>query len=227
MPTTTAPVPSPKRPGWLEITVALAIYVTGITLLAIWMMQTSSEQVILRVNMGGAVNGALGLTALLVAYALRVRDWHAFGFRAATRKWLFIGAGLGVVAFGLSFIIEGIYFHFISEPNTQADFQAAAKAGSLSLAMLLFTCAILGPLGEEFVFRGVVASALNKHGAWAGVVGSAAIFGLVHGPSVILLDAFMVGILTGIIFRKTGSIWPAIVLHIIYNALHLMYYATL
>ncbi|MNL81925.1 CAAX amino terminal protease self- immunity [compost metagenome] len=59
------------------------------------------------------------------------------------------------------------------------------------------------------------------------MVGSAAIFGVVHGFNVILFDAFMVGILTGILFRKTGSIWPGVVVHIVYNGLNLLYYSTL
>ncbi len=86
---------------------------------------------------------------------------------------------------------------------------------------------ILTPLGEEFVFRGVIANTLNRYGAWAGVVGSAAVFGIVHGFNVILFDAFMVGILTGILFLKTNSIWPGVVVHIMYNALNLLYYSTL
>ncbi|MNC62666.1 CAAX amino terminal protease self- immunity [compost metagenome] len=120
-----------------------------------------------------------------------------------------------------------MYFHFITEPNNQADFQTAAQGGTLSLFVLIITGAIFTPLGEEFVFRGVIANALNRYGAWAGVVGSATIFGVAHGFNVILFDAFMVGILTGILFRKTNSIWPGVIVHIVYNALNLLYYSTL
>ncbi|KWX80019.1 CPBP family intramembrane glutamic endopeptidase [Paenibacillus jilunlii] len=215
------------RPGWPEILTALALYLIGIVMLGLWMSQITDEQAILRINIGGVGNGLVGLAALFAAYALRVRDLRAFGFRVPERKWLFVGAALGVVAFGGCFIIEGIYFHFITEPNNQADFQAAAKGGALSLFILLISGAILTPLGEEFVFRGVIANALNRYGAWAGVAGSAAIFGVVHGFNVILFDAFMVGILTGILFRKTGSIWPGVIVHIVYNGLNLLYYSTL
>ncbi|MEC0167258.1 CPBP family intramembrane glutamic endopeptidase [Paenibacillus graminis] len=215
------------RPGWPEILTALALYLIGIVMLGLWMSQITDEQAILRINIGGVGNGLVGLAALFAAYALRVRDLRAFGFRVAKRKWLLVGAALGVVAFGGCFIIEGVYFHFITEPNNQADFQAAAKGGALSLFILLISGAILTPLGEEFVFRGVIANALNRYGAWAGVAGSAAIFGVVHGFNVILFDAFMVGILTGILFRKTGSIWPGVIVHIVYNGLNLLYYSTL
>jgi membrane protease YdiL (CAAX protease family) len=218
---------TPVRPGWPEVMVALVVYLMLIAALGLWIVRTPDEQAALRGIVGMAANGVAGAVALLAAFALRIRDFRAFGFRTVERKWLLAGAALGVVAFGLSFAIEGIYFLFVNEENTQADFQAAASGGLTSLFILLIAGALFTPFGEEVVFRGVIANALNRYGMWAGVVGSAAIFAVVHGPSVILLDAFMVGILAGMVFRKTNSLWPAMVIHVVYNALHLLYYATL
>lgn len=215
------------RPGWPEILIALPLFLIGLALLGVWMSQIPDAQAILRINLGSAGVGIVGLVALFAACALRARDLRVFGFRMAERKWLLRGIALGVLAFGACFVIEGIYFHFITEPNNQADFQTAAQGGTLSLLILLITVAIITPLGEEFVFRGVIANALNRYGAWAGVVGSAAIFGLSHGFNVIFFDAFMVGIITGILLRKTNSIWPGVVVHIVYNGLNLLYYSTL
>ncbi|WP_228469616.1 CPBP family intramembrane glutamic endopeptidase [Paenibacillus sp. JNUCC31] len=215
------------RPGWPEILTALSLYMVGVVILGVWMLQLPDEQAILRINIGGAGNGLIGFLALFAAYALRIRNLRAFGFRMTERKWLLVAVVIGIAAFGGCFVIEGIYYHFITEINTQADFQTAAQGGPLSLFILIITGAILTPLSEEFVFRGVIANALNRYGAWAGVVGSAAIFGVIHGFTVILLDAFMVGILVGYLFRKTGSIWPGVVVHIVYNGLNLLYYSTL
>ncbi len=215
------------RPGWPEIVVGLLTYVILISLLALWIVQTPDEQAELRGIVGMALNGIAGALAFLAAYVIRIRDLNAFGFRATSGKWLLIGAALGIVAFGLSILIEGTYFLFITEPNTQGDFQAAATAGTLSLVMLLVAGAFFTPFGEEIIFRGIVANALNRYGMWAGVVGSAAIFAIVHGPSVILLNAFMVGILTGVLFRKTCSIWPAIILHGVCNGIWLIQYSTI
>ena len=215
------------RPGWPEIVIALLTYLILIGLLAFWILQTPDEQAALRGIVGLAANGVAGVVAFLAAFVIRIRDLRTFGFRVTSRKWLLAGAALGVVAFGLSILIEGTYFLFITEPNTQGDFQAAAKAGTWSLVALLVAGALVTPFGEEIVFRGIVATALNRYGMWAGVVGSAAIFGIVHGPSVILLDAFMVGILAGALFRKTYSIWPTIVLHVVYNGIWLVQYSTI
>lgn len=48
-----------------------------------------------------------------------------------------------------------------------------------------------------------------------------------HGPSVILLLAFMVGLITGALYRATRSLWPPLATHAVYNGLHLLHYATL
>lgn len=215
------------QPGWPEVAVALITYLIGLLLIGVWLLQIPDDQAGLRGIVGMGANGVVGIAGLLAAYALRVRHLRAFGFKQADRKWLFIAGGLGVVAFVLSFPIEAVYFHFIDEPNTQADFQAAAKEGVFSLFILVVMGALLTPLGEELVFRGVIANVLNRYGVWAGVIGSAAIFATVHGPSVIFVLAFMVGIIAGILFRKTESLWPCLVLHVVYNGLHLLYYATL
>jgi membrane protease YdiL (CAAX protease family) len=215
------------RPGWPESLIALGLFLFSMIVLGILMSRIPDEQSILRINIGSAAIGLLGMAVLFAVCGMRIRNLRAFGLRAAERKWLLVGAAFGVAAFIGCFVIEGVYFHFITEANNQVDFQTAAKGGVLSLILIIITTAILTPLGEEFVFRGVIANALNRYGAWAGVVGSAAIFGLSHGFNVILFDAFMVGILTGILFRKTNSVWPGVVVHMVYNSLNLLYYSTL
>ncbi len=195
-----------------------------ILLLGVWLVGMPEAQAATRGIAGMAANGVAGTVALLVAYALQLRDFRAFGFRATSARWPWVGAALGVVAVGLSFVIGHVYFSFITEPNTQGDFQAAAKAGALSLLVLVVSGAILTPLGEEFVFRGVFANGLNRYGWWPGVVGSAIIFGAVHGPSVIFFNAVTAGMLTGILMRKTGSVWPGAVVHVVYNGIWLIKY---
>lgn len=218
---------APRRPGLLEVAAGLVTYMALLLGLVIWMTMIPADQAGLRGIVGMAANGVAGVAALLVAFAIRIRDWRSFGFRPAPWRWGLVAAGLGVFAFGLSFAIEHVYFAFIDEPNTQADFQAAAKQGGSALAMLVFTGALLTPLGEELVFRGVIANALNRYGAGAGIVVSAAIFGLAHGLSVITILAFMIGLMTGALFRRTGSLWPCLVVHVVYNGLHLLGYAVL
>lgn len=52
-------------------------------------------------------------------------------------------------------------------------------------------------------------------------------FAAIHGPSVIFVDAFVMGLFFGAVFRLSGSIWPAVTLHAIYNGLNLIYYSAM
>lgn len=204
---------------------ALLSYLFFLILIALWLFRIPDDQAALRGIVGMATNGVAGALALCAAVALRIRAFRPFGFRAVAPRWLWIGAALGAAAVGVTAVMEQVYFHFITEPNTQADFQAAAQAGPWWLLALVVTGAVLTPLGEEFLFRGVVANALNRYGPWVGVVGSAAIFALAHGLSVILLNAFLVGILTAILFRRTGSVWPGVAVHVVFNGIWLVIYS--
>ena len=76
---------------------------------------------------------------------------------------------------------------------------------------------VLTPIGEEFLFRGVVTTALLRYGPFIGVVGSTVIFALLHGINMILPAALVAGLVTGEVFRRSGSIWPAVIVHVVFN----------
>lgn len=220
-------IDQPRRLGWLEVIVAAIVYFIGVVIIGLWVSQMSADRADLRGIVEMAANGAAGTAAILAAFAIRIRDVRSFGFIRVERRWLALGAALGIAGFFASFGIEHVYYLFVDEAPIQGNYQAAAKGGAMSLLVILVTGAILTPMGEEFVFRAILANVLNRYGLFIGVVGSAAIFGLAHGLNVILLDAFMIGIFTGALFRRTGSIWPGLVVHMTYNALHLLAYSVI
>lgn len=74
------------------------------------------------------------------------------------------------------------------------------------------------PIGEEFLYRGVLANALSRCGPWIAVLGSSLIFALAHGINIVLLIAFIVGVAAALLLRRTGSIWPCVVVHACNNA---------
>lgn len=128
-----------------------------------------------------------------------------------------IATGVGLIGYGLNLIIQFTYQAWFGSSDPQSILHAAARGGPLPFLLSFLGGAIFTPFGEEILFRGVVANALNRYGAFAGVVLSSIIFGLAHGVSVILPVAIMVGLLSAMLFRATGSVWPSVVLHCVYN----------
>jgi membrane protease YdiL (CAAX protease family) len=90
-----------------------------------------------------------------------------------------------------------------------------------SLGSLIFLSTVAVPVCEEILFRGVVLSALVSRGPRKGVLYTAALFMIWHfsGASLWLLA---LGLLTGILVLRTGSVLPAILCHICYNGMGLI-----
>ncbi|HJS55762.1 MAG TPA: CPBP family intramembrane glutamic endopeptidase [Chitinophagaceae bacterium] len=84
---------------------------------------------------------------------------------------------------------------------------------------LLFVAVFAG-VGEELFFRGVLQRLFIKvfKNAWAGIIVTAIIFSAIHFQFYGFIPRFILGILLGLIYWYSGSLWPAIVAHFAYDA---------
>jgi len=82
------------------------------------------------------------------------------------------------------------------------------------------TAVVMAPICEEILFRGIIQDSLTyKRGPWSGILITSAIFGAIHGIPQQVVAGFFLGIIIGYIYWKTRSLWSAIILHGINNAL--------
>ena len=70
----------------------------------------------------------------------------------------------------------------------------------------------------------MLANLLFRWGSWIGVLVSAAIFALAHGINDVMPIAFVVGLSNGLLLRFSGSLWPAVVVHVVYNCAGILYH---
>ena len=70
---------------------------------------------------------------------------------------------------------------------------------------------------EEFLFRGAILSNLRPFGRSNAILISAFLFSMMHQNAEQLLYTFAAGIVLGLIYEMTGSIWCTTVLHILNN----------
>jgi hypothetical protein len=101
--------------------------------------------------------------------------------------------------------------------NVQGVYAEGGSGGVLSLVLATFFLGIVTPLGEELFFRGVVTNALLCYGSFIGVVGSTVIFALGHGINIVFPAAVVAGLATAEIFRRSGSVWTAVIVHVVFN----------
>lgn len=126
--------------------------------------------------------------------------------------------GAGVVLFALSTLVrlytlfgEELYGELIEALLADVE-RAVGRAG------LMLLIAGVAPLCEELLFRGAVLRGLLVWGRWPAVVLSAALFGVYHLHPVHGLVAFVLGLACGAAAVLSGSIWPAVAIHVINNA---------
>lgn len=199
-----------ERPYWPEILIGLVAYAVLLVSFGVLMGFLPGNDPVLMGVVGSTAGGVVGVGAFAAAYGLRIRDLRPFGFKPVSPRWLMMAAGMGIVGYSLNLIIQFTYQTLFGSNDPQGILHAAARGGPLPFLLSFLGGAIFTPFGEEILFRGVVANALNRCGAFAGVVLSAIIFGLAHGVSVILPVAIMVGLLAAVLFRATGSVWPCV-----------------
>ena len=92
---------------------------------------------------------------------------------------------------------------------------ASEKLFSVSLPKQIILYGFVSPFIEELVFRGAVLRALlqwtPRH--WVAIAVSALLFALAHMNPAQLLHPFLIGLLLGWLYERTGSIVPGIIFH--------------
>ena len=89
-----------------------------------------------------------------------------------------------------------------------------------------FAVGLLAPVCEELVFRGAVLRVLLRWASrhWTAIAVSALFFALVHANPAQMPHAFIVGLLLGWLYYRTGSVVPGIVYHWINNSIAYVVY---
>lgn len=79
--------------------------------------------------------------------------------------------------------------------------------------------AIVVPVVEELVFRGAGYSLLERYGRLAAIAGTSILFGLAHGLVLALPVLVAFGLGLAWLRARTGSVFPGMVLHGVFNAI--------
>jgi ABC-2 type transport system permease protein len=115
-----------------------------------------------------------------------------------------------------------LYTHALNFfPQGQIWKQDAELSSFLSRAdrpiWLCVLAIVAAPLFEEFLFRGLIFRGLRRTtGAALAILGSAAVFALVH-PPISVIPVFGLGIAAAISFQKSGFLLAPIFTHAVYN----------
>ncbi|MHC1695293.1 MAG: lysostaphin resistance A-like protein [Eubacteriales bacterium] len=78
--------------------------------------------------------------------------------------------------------------------------------------------AIVAPIVEEVMFRGVMLNELKPYGSTAAIVITSLLFGFIHGTPYAFFYATAIGLIFAYITIKTGSIFYSVITHMVFNS---------
>lgn len=145
--------------------------------------------------------------------------WRADNFeKVASLRLLLVGATggllLGLFAFGYTFLLQ----HLPATAELVRKSQdTLARMPDLRTSYIVMAVGF-APFAEEYLFRGLIFRALDREwGGWRAILGSAAFFAIYH-PPLSWVPVALLGAVNALLFKKTGQLAPAVVLHMVYNA---------
>ena len=163
----------------------------------------------------------IGLVAAFALWRYRL-GWQGLGVRPFDRSlwWLPVVAAAAALVSVIvySALLVGLGFDQPEQREVQTFFESNA-----ALPLTGFALVIMAPLSEEIFFRGFIFPGLMRPlGLAGGMVASGILFGAFHitgSDTVALLLPFSaIGALFCWLYYRTGSLWPSIITHLLFNS---------
>lgn len=133
--------------------------------------------------------------------------------------------GLGLVVFALMQVLGALASIFVKRAG--GALPEYYNLSQTPFVLALVTYAILPAICEEMTYRGYLQQVLSPLGSRAAVVVTALLFGATHFSLIRLLPLTLLGLVFGTVSRRSGSVYPSMIMHFVNNGiiLALTYYA--
>ncbi len=111
------------------------------------------------------------------------------------------------------------------EKDTSKQITAFLKADNFfDVVVNVIIMALLPAICEELCFRGALQKIIINitKNAWKGIIITAIIFSAIHFQFLGFLPRLFLGIILGAIYWYSGSLWPSILAHFVYNGVQVV-----
>jgi membrane protease YdiL (CAAX protease family) len=204
------PVAAAPYEGGRGLVIALVAYFASLVpcliLLAASRLPTVSE-----IDTGELAIGGAALAGMIV---LGRKAWA--GLRPPRLRRL--DAAIAIA--GVAAIVGLVQLFAYLAPTWIIDESLLFKLQGYGLAAALVSTALIPAVAEELLFRGVIMTGLGGvFGTRTTVAVSAMMFATVHMSMLSWPHLCLLGVLLGVARVRTGSIWPGVLIHGVYNAI--------
>ncbi len=195
-------------------------WMTGASIVAIFfLLQVTGNLLIISVAMQLIFYVVLPVWFLSYHFKKRSVRLRQVVFFHGIARWLLPVLGLTVLVLAFSMSIYWLLLRgLMSIAPTAVEFALMPQSlpeAFWYLAATGFVLAIIAPIAEEFVFRGLILNRLiAAFGFWNGIGISSLIFGIFH---INFFGAFLFAVVASLLYLKTGNLLLPILLHIANN----------
>jgi uncharacterized protein len=143
-----------------------------------------------------------------------------FGFAIEARDWWggLAGAACQLLVFPLLYLALQALFGDLDVDRPAREL--AARADGWDFVILGVLVSVVAPVVEELFYRGLVLRAFERRfGSTTAVVASSLWFGASHFQLVQFPALFLLGAVLAVLTVRTGRLGPAIVAHVVFNAI--------
>lgn len=205
--------------------VVVIIFIYGVMLIQVMKNPGITHEKLKQILESGNYDGLMSIGAVIISFIpfiiYRGRKFFEYDLREEKRKFslktivvcsvILLSANSFLVFF--SNVLElGLNAFGLSANSALEDLDSLNQ---LTTSMIIYSC-ILGPIIEEFIYRGAILRSMQKYGNRNAILVSAILFGLMHGNFFQIFMGVGLGIILGYLATEY-SIKLTILLHIINN----------
>lgn len=211
--------------------VALKLIPENSALFRDFILAENSEGLVLTILSVATFVSGFGMQLFCIRRAVhlenrRLRDVLSLNLKSLNGSWL-KAIGLGVVTYVLALACEQLVGQIYTIPSTDPTANFIKTLGGSAL-YLMVALAVMGPFVEEVIFRGFLYNIVAKYTSsrltsataanLTAVIGSAAVFGLMHMNFAALPFYMVLGAVYAESYRRSGTLVVPIVAHVLNNS---------
>ncbi len=186
-----------QRPGAVSILVGYSVAIDSVTLIA--------------------TEALIPVPALLIL-ARRGAHWGSLGFRSF--DWSVVLLGCTLILFTYTVLIGYGVVLMALKIETQADRIHEILRATKSPLGYAVSAIIVAPFVEEIFFRGFLFQGFRqKYGSSRAALLSCTCFAASHLQVAAFVPTFLLGYVITLVYNRSNSIWPGIILHFLVNSL--------
>lgn len=137
-------------------------------------------------------------------------------------KYALISLGVSGISNLWIFLMQFLATYSPTIKSSLESFIQHDKIFNANPILTFISVAILAPIVEEIIFRGIIFNESSKYkGGAFPIIISALLFGLAHMQPIQIVYAFIVGLIFGFVYSKTHSLPIVMFLHMLNNLLTL------